>query len=334
MAEYPHIVVSSGDRLITREITSEEKENQLNTWGVSSPIPGMAIIAVRQVYLGIWLALVKAENGHYQIFQSIDRKKFSLVWDHPTEIYGWLWLDDGFMIFSAEDGRWVTRNTGLSWEDADAPNMGEIVPEQEIWVEVPNEVVPEYDSWEDVPLLEGDAPPAKAMAAIGLTSSTRALVVYANDGKIYYTEFPYTNWEEACDTAEIQTGRWLPAVAGGPAGLLAGAGNKLLRSTQAGAPGSWHTALDLGDRGIIKSIVVSDQTTLPIFCIVIEAGDADKIYWTHDLGDSIEPDVNRITAGAAVKAVYPTGQNEKNTLFAIVGEKTSTRSMKYDIFEA
>ena len=97
--EIPKLVISTGEHLASRALG--EQGPATDSWELSSPIPGVRIINTWQVYQLIWLALVKDEAGHYQIFRSIDLHNYTLVHDHATEIYNLFWVDDGHMIFCA-----------------------------------------------------------------------------------------------------------------------------------------------------------------------------------------------------------------------------------------
>jgi hypothetical protein len=260
------------------------------------------IINTWQVYQLIWLALVKDEAGHYQIFRSIDLHNYTLVHDHATEIYNLFWLDDGHVIFCATDGWWVTTNTGLTWSEL---TLGALIPR------------------------------ARSIAVVGLQDQLWSLVAYAEDHKIYQSDYPGGEWEEAYDTTTIWSDKWYPAIAGGPVGVLAGAGGILLRSTAAGVASSWSQVRDLSDQGVIKSIVVSNQSNLPVFLITIESPNAeyDQVNLSYDLGDSLVADSNRIGEVVSVQAVTPTGTNEVVTQFAVLGKKAADLAHTYRIIE-
>jgi hypothetical protein len=283
------VVLAGGDSILSRAIgSSMEAETESHMWTQSVPVPGLRIINSWQVFQGIRLVLTRAENGHYQIFQSIDQmRSFSLVHDHSSEIYNLFWIDDGRMIFCATDGWWETLDCGLTWSELDL----------------------------------GTAIIARSCAVIGLEDSSWALVAYAEDHKIYYAEYPGGEWAGAFDTTTIWSDKWYPALAGGPAGVLAGAGSYLLRSIEAGEAG-WAVISDLP--GIIKSIVVSNKSRKPQFLVVVEpdsGSELDKIYLSSDLGDSLVEQVNRIGAIASVQSVVPTGESTIETTFAVVGKR-------------
>jgi len=298
--EIPKLVISTGEHLASRALG--EQGPATDSWELSSPIPGVRIINTWQVYQLIWLALVKDEAGHYQIFRSIDLHNYTLVHDHATEIYNLFWVDDGHMIFCATDGWWVTTNTGVTWSEL---TLGALIPR------------------------------ARTMAVVGLQDQLWSLVAYAEDHKIYQSDYPGGEWEEAYDTTAIWSDKWYPAIAGGPAGILAGAGGILLRSTAAGVAGSWSKIQDLSDQGVIKSIVVSNQSNLPVFLITIESPNAeyDQVNLSYDLGDSLVADSNRIGEVASVQAVTPTGTNEVVTQFAVLGKKAADLAHTYRIIE-
>jgi len=293
--EIPRLVLSSSDRIMSRGI-GEEGSPSTDRWEVSSPIPGMRIVNSWQIYNKIWLVLAIAEDGQYNIFRSIDLLRYTLVHQHGSRIYGLYYIDDGRAVFCAEDGWWATDNTGIYW--------------QEIF-------------------LCTDPPLAKSVAVIQMQNHVWNVVAYAQDHKIYYIEYPGGEWEDVYDTTKIWTDKWYPAIAGGPIGLLAGAGNQLLRSDDAGA--TWYLLQEV--EGIIKNIVISNQSLLPTFLITVEplAGDTDRLYLTYDLGDSLVPVSNRVGPLASVQSVIPTGTNEQETSFVILGQRTPGASQGYKI---
>ena len=195
--------------------------------------------------------------------------------------------------------------------------------------------MPEYDNWMWLGALGAAAysPVAKAMAVIGLSTGSWALVAYAEDHRIYRAVYPGGEWDVVYDTATIWSDKWYPAIAGGPAGILAGAGSKLLRSLDTGA--TWTVLRDLGS--VIKSIVVSNQSTTPVFAITVEptpGSDIDKIYLSYDLGDSLAEDANRAGSISSVQSVVPTGTNEVQTAFAVLGKRTpDSQRQDYKIIE-
>jgi hypothetical protein len=330
-------MISASDRMMSRGIGSDETpENE--AWEISSPIPGMRIINTWQIYNKIWIVLAVAEDNHYNIFRSINLQKYSLVHEHESRIYGMFWIDDGHMIFCAADGWFGTTNSGLDWSD-----IGEL-----IWVEVPAVEVPEYETWAEVLDLAGDpdldevvpefdnwnelmgVPIARAVAVVQTGEHAWNLVAYGQDRKIHLIDYPGGEWDEVYDST--YTEKWYPAIAGGPVGLLAGAGNKLLRSLDAGH--NWqeiHTV-----QGITKSIVVSNQSNLPVFLIDVEQADGEtsRLYWSYDLGDSLVHDMSRIGAVASVQSVTPTGSGEVQTAFAVVGQRAAGGSVAVRLLEA
>lgn len=302
--ELPQLVLAGVDRIMRRDIGSTtEADWETDIWTQSSPIPGARIINTWQVFKGIWLVLTKNEAGHYQIFRTINMQQFTLVHDHATEIYNLFWLDSGHMLFCATNGWWKTTNTGITWSALDL----------------------------------GLSPPqARSIASIGLADGSWALVAYGNDHKIYYAEYPGGAWTESYDTTAIWSDKWYPAIAGGPVGVLAGAGSKLIRSTQAGAAGTWEVLQDVD--GIIKSIIVSNQSRKPTFLITVEPtgreeDQIDKLYITTDMGDSFQEQANRVGAVSSVQSVIPTGRNESQTSFALAGSRVAGDPPVYRIFE-
>jgi len=286
--EVSKLVIASGDRIMSRATTGDT----LDRWELSSPIPGMRIINTWQIFNRIWLALALTEDGHYNIFRSIDLQKYSLVHEHQSRIYGLFFVDDGHMLFCAEDGWWATTDTGVTWEEAI-----------------------------DDLCMEVRAP---AISIIALGAGAWRLIAYGLDHKIYSRDYPIGMWSEVYDTNEIWTDKWYPAIAGCSVGILAGAGSYLLRSDSLGEGGSWSTIQTVD--GVIRDVVVSNQSNLPVFLIVVTptGGDEiDKVYLSYDMGDSLVADASRAGLVASVQAVTPTGTGELQTTFALVGKRTS-----------
>ncbi len=322
--ELPMLVLSAGCTIMSRAIgVIDDEGEERETWELSTPIPGMRIIDTWQIYHKIWLVLALAEDGKYNIFRSINLHKYSLVHSHATRIYGLYYIDDGHAVFCAADGWWATTNSGATWyelalgcpmEEPD-PDPDEVVPEHDV-------EVPECDTWLEFP---GQVV-ASSLAVVQLQANLWALAAYGQDHKIYYAEYPGGDFAEVYDAANAIE-KWYPAIAGGPVGVLAGAGSLLLRSDDAGE--NWYVVQTVD--GVIKGIVVSAQSTLPVFLITIEQadGESDRIYTTSDLGDSLIADITRVGPIVSAQAVVPTGSNEVRTIFAVVGRRTAGGQAKY-----
>ena len=349
--ELPTLTISASDRIMTRPIEQdpESPRYEQDQWEVSQPLPGVRIINSWQIYHKMWLVLAVTDGGIYNIFLSVGGR-FTLVHSHPSKIYNLFYVDDGHCLFCADDGWYFTVNTGAAWTEADEDVLGPIpdedvlVPEYDDWTAIdswwpipdPDEIVPEYDNWMWLGALGAAAysPVAKAMAVIGLSTGSWALVAYAEDHRIYRAVYPGGEWDVAYDTTTVWTDKWYPAIAGGPAGILTGAGSKLLRSLDAGV--NWTILRDLGS--VIKSIVISNQSSTPVFAITVEptpGSDIDKIYLSYDLGDSLAEDANRAGSISSVQSVVPTGTNEVQTMFTVLGKRTAdTTKQDYKIIEA
>ena len=259
--ELPTLTISASDRIMTRPIEQdpESPRYEQDQWEVSRPLPGVRIINSWQIYHKMWLVLAVTDGGIYNIFLSVGGR-FTLVHSHPSKIYNLFYVDDGHCLFCADDGWYFTVNTGTAWAEADEDVLGPIpdedvlVPEYDDWTVIdswwpipdPDETVPEYDNWMWLGALGAAAysPVAKAMAVIGLSTGSWALVAYAEDHRIYRAVYPGGEWDVAYDTTTVWTDKWYPAITGGPAGILAGAGSKLLRSLDAGE--TWTVLRDLG----------------------------------------------------------------------------------------
>lgn len=300
--ELPTLTISASDRIMTRPIEQdpESPRYEQDQWEVSQPLPGVRIINSWQIYHKMWLVLAVTDSGIYNIFLSVG-SRFTLVHSHPSKIYNLFYVDDGHCLFCAADGWWATTNTGSTWTEL---NLG---------------VSP---------------PTARALAIIGLSTGSWALVAYGEDHKIYRAVYPGGEWAEVYDSTSIWADKWYPAIAGGPAGILAGAGSKLLRSLDAGE--TWTVMRDLGS--VIKSIVVSNQSTTPVFAVTVEptpGSDIDKIYLSYDLGDSLAEDANRAGSISSVQSVVPTGTNEVQTMFTVLGKRAADSTKQdYKIIEA
>lgn len=305
--ELPTLTISASDRIMTRPIEQdpESPRYEQDQWEVSQPLPGVRIINSWQIYHKMWLVLAVTDGGIYNIFLSVGGR-FTLVHSHPSKIYNLFYVDDGHCLFCADDGWYFTVNTGTTWTEADEGVLG----------------------------AAAYSPVAKAMAVIGLSTGSWALVAYAEDHRIYRAVYPGGEWDVAYDTTTIWTDKWYPAITGGPAGILAGAGSKLLRSLDAGE--TWTILRDLGS--VIKSIVVSNQSTTPVFAITVEptpGSDIDKIYLSYDLGDSLAEDANRAGSISSVQSVVPTGTNEVQTMFTVLGKRAvDSAEQDYKIIEA
>jgi hypothetical protein len=292
--ELPKLILSSSDRIMHRLIDNDPKSprSEYDSWAVSDPIPGARIINTWEAYHNMHLVLTVTEEGHYEIFRSLDLKKYSLVHRHHLAILNLFYIDEGHMLFSAEDGWWKTTDTGRTWQCL------------------------------------GEGPVSRSAVAIATSRNSWVLTAYSQDHKLYTRSYPHGKWSETFDTNQIWQGQWYPAMAGSPEGILVGAGTKLLRF---GIGEPWKQVAEVD--GIIKSIVVSDQSSQPTFLIEVEKTGQSKLYWTSDLGDSIVPDLNRVNPISSVQSVYPTGTEKLQTIFVVMGKKTLDGSMGYNLIE-
>ena len=226
--ELPTLTISASDRIMTRPIEQdpESPRYEQDQWEVSQPLPGVRIINSWQIYHKMWLVLAVTDGGIYNIFLSVGGR-FTLVHSHPSKIYNLFYVDDGHCLFCADDGWYFTVNTGAAWTEADEDVLGPIpdedvlVPEYDDWTAIdswwpipdPDEIVPEYDNWMWLGALGAAAysPVAKAMAVIGLSTGSWALVAYAEDHRIYRAVYPGGEWDVAYDTTAIWSDKWYPA---------------------------------------------------------------------------------------------------------------------------
>jgi hypothetical protein len=280
---------------MTRQLRGEDDEAiQGANWNLSRPIPGYRILNTWEIYHGMWLVLTLAENDHYCLFRSTDKSRFVLVHDHASTIFNLFFVDHGIALMSAEDGWWVTDDTGLNWVQFSA-----------------------------------DGPDSKS-AVLVQAASTTYIIAYGEDHKIYKFEYPSGSWIEVLDTTSLWVYKWYPAIAGGPVGILAGVGQKILRTTDMGD--TWKTLHEV--TGIVKNIVVSNQSNLPIFLIEVESESGiSTIYRSYDLGDSLVQDIHRVGLTSDVQSVYPTGESQTQTQFVIVGQRESGGATTLRIIE-
>lgn len=299
VTDIPRVAFMSGERLAVMPVRSPTDEYTLFTF--SAPIPGKRSIAMLEVYYNTMLVVTLSDTNKYTIHRTNDFQTFSLVHTHDTEIYGIFKISPGHAIFSAEDGWWETTDTGDTWTQ-----------------------------------LSADGPKARAAVITGHPDLTsfRAISAYGEDRKLYYYELPSDTWEMAYDT-EV-TGVWYPALDGAHVGLLAGAGNMLLVSTDMGK--TWAEKTIAG--GIIKHISATDKSAAPAFLIAVETPASDsspspegqcKLYWSYDLGDSLAPDVNRIDPAISVSSVFPTGGDARQITMSVMGRKSDGSSAIFSL---
>lgn len=336
LAEAPKLIVSAQDRILIRRVSAEEDDLYGNhSWEISKPVPGLRIIKSLVVYHGITLLLVVTEGGHHCIFRTIDNKTFNLVHDHENEneILGLHFIDLGHALFSAADGWWATQDAGVSWYELswhelgvsdwdEDPDLGVIVPEYDT-------EVPEFEFWWDV---LGVAKPARSASIVQLRDGAWTVIAYATDRQIYCADYPDGNFTSVYDAAN-STEKWYPAIAGGPVGVLAGAGNRLLRSTQGGREDTWEVVQEVS--GTIKNIVMSEAERTPIFLIEVEGpdGETSSLYRTDDLGDSLTQYIDRMQMITSVQTVYATGTNVVHPMFAMSGRRAADGPITTKILE-
>lgn len=282
--EETRLVITTADRVVSRRV--EEDDTDDHVWEMSSQIPGQRIIGTWEIFKGIWIVLAESDDGKHQILQSFNRLDFELKHSHDTEILSICYIDHGKMIFCAEDGWWMTIDAGTSWQQIALPGVA-----------------------------------AKTVIAI-LAESAMILLAYATDKKIYrcvHTLTTFTEplvWEVVYD--DVPVGKWYPAMSGNAVGVLAGNSDHLIRSLTAGE--TWQV-VDTVD-GVIRNIVSAGQANSPVYLVEVEKDGLVKCYWSVDLGDSLIPDVNRVSPSTDAQAVVLTGQSQTRTSFVILGRRT------------
>lgn len=334
--ELPILVMAANNRLLSRTIGSISPEAaEHNRWAISSPMPGVRVLQTLKTFKDMWIVLVVTEAGNYDIFWSHHLQNFTLVHSHVTRIYGIFLLDSGRAVFSAaDDGWWETIDAGRTWGELGSyyavPEFDEPVPEYDDWTYVPDlpgepdlgVIVPEFDSW-----AAWGEPVSEAAAFIQTPTGWRFLA--CSNRKIHEREYPDGQWAEVYATTTYFD-KWYPAIAGGPVGILAGMGNKLLRS-ETGAEGTWQEIRTVD--GIIKNILISNQSATPEFLITVESytGDLETTYITNDLGDTLRLYETRLNSRSAVQSVVPTGTNEIQTMFARTGKRSLDSPVIYSV---
>lgn len=296
--ERARIILSGSDRLFEREVGPdrgvEVEGRDVETWGMSPPISGLAIVNVWEIYHRMKLVLTRTEAGHYLLYRSINARDYAQVHDHATEIFNVFYIDEGVAVFSATDGWWSTTNTGKTWSKI---NSG----------------------------------PASRAAAVIWTSEENewAIVAVGNDKKIYRMTFPGGEWAEVFDTASIWTGKRYSAIAGSPVSIIAGVGPYVIRSENLGT--DWDVVQTFSESEVVKSIVAAGHSTMPIYLIETDTDGVSKLYWSHDDGDSIQLDATRYDSVTGVAAVIPTNEPHEAPLFAILGKRAPDSSQSYKL---
>jgi len=284
ISENPLLVVAATDRMMSQIMPKNE---EFEVWAASASVPTSRLVGVWEVSHRQFLMLSVSDDGKYQIFHTIDRINHRLVHTHNTEITTMASLGYGKMVFCATDGWWMTMNSG--------------------------------DTWEQISL----AGPVARKIAVATKASSMVLLAYCDDKKIHRCEHSWREflepitWEVVYDASgEVP---WHPALDGGSLAVLAGAGSKLIRTTDCGD--IWEKVATVD--GVVKNVVSSDQSNGPRYLIEVEKDGIVRCYWTYDVGDSLAPDMNRIQPISTGRAVIPTGGSSKDTRFVVVGQKPS-----------
>lgn len=285
------IIMSMGDRVISRELPNDERG--IDSWAMSHPIPSEEIYIIHNIYRGIWLAVTYL-NKQSKIYRSTNKRNFKLVHTINSKIYGIFGVSLGHALVCAEEGWWIATRAGLSWQAT---------------------------GWNNSPI-------SSAAAIIRQPNNSYNIIAYGGDAKIYSRLYPDEDgeWIESY-LHNTSSGRWYPALAGGPVGVLAAAGNKLIRLTVHSE--TWQEVAEFN--GVIKQISISDQSEKPIFIITVDQLNSDKLYITEDLGDTIKFIKDVFDSATVISAVYPAGSGIKSTNFAVLGNKAE--KYVYSTFE-
>ena len=263
------------------------------------------MITFFEIYQGIMIALTLSEDNYYCIYQSINRKDYRLVHRSSSKIYNIFPIDQGHAMFCADDGWFYTSDAGTTWFRIYCSNL----------------------------FAPANAPIASVATILSKPIGWH-IIAYGQDHKLYSLGYSPdvsdSAWSMDLDTTSIWTEKWYPALDGSPVGLLAGAGKYLLRADLDHSI-EWQVINEVN--GIIKSVVCSDKSNAPIFAIEVEKADAEtsSIYWSRDMGDSLEPDLSRTWPATSVQSVYPTGEPERATQFVVFGRKSPESPLEYNI---
>lgn len=291
MTENTRLIISSSDRVFERSIAPQELEPAA-IWTASPPIPGARIIGCWELYNLQKTLLVVTESGHYQTFWSPNMEKFTKTHDHESEIYNIYYIDEGMAVFSASDGWWYTHSSGVAWSYLD------------------------------------DGVAAKAAIVIPYDDEEWVIVAYGVDKKIYVRHYPVGTWSEVYDTTSIWAGKRYPTISGSAPGILIGVGPYLIRTGTLGS--SWEVVQDFSP-SIVKNVIVSGQTKVPVFAIETEADGKSEVCWTSDLGDTVTPDEKRFAVSLGAQSVIPTGETDQINTFVVLGRRTPSSGVVYDI---
>lgn len=292
--EKTRLTISVADRVFERPVETDPDMQDQDTWRMSSPIPGAIIINTWELYHLQKIVLAATETGHYQIFRSVDMKRFARVHDHSSEIFNIYYIDEGVAVFSATDGWWDSGDTGLNWDYLD------------------------------------DGVGARAAAVLPYDDADWLIFAYGIDKKVYARHYPTGTWAEVYDAAAVWSGKWWPAIAGGVAGVLVGVGPYLVRTDTLGS--SWQIVQDFGDR-VIKSIIVSSRSNMPVYLIETDLDGKSEMWWTYDVGDSVTLNETRFDVVDDAQAVIPTGQGAEVPTFAVFGRRTPESDRQHKIIE-
>lgn len=294
MTEKTRLTISVSDRILERNFETDPVLQDHDIWTSSSPLSGVVIINTWEIYHLQKIVLVVTESGHYQIFRSVNMKRFSNVHDHATEIYNIFYIDEGVALFSATDGWWSTTTAGVSWNYLD------------------------------------DGVGAKAVATVQIADGEWEIFACGVDKKIYARNYPTGTWSEVYDATILWSGKWYPAIAGGVAGILVGIGPYLIRSEDLGE--SWQVVQNFEDR-VVKNIIVSSRSNAPVYLVETDLDGKSQMWWTRDVGDSVTLDETRFDAVEHAQSVIPTGGDTETPKIVMFGRRTPTSDKVYDVIE-
>lgn len=245
--------------------------DSFESWWISDPFPGSVetVLDLVRVHGEYYFALCRMTDGSWTVFRSNNYgRSWSEIWTHPHEIFGFISIDWGWVVFPAADGWYETTTTGNSI------------------------------------LKKSDAGPA-SLPGKGMPV-TEDRVLYHSGSKVWATEDRAESWDLSFDGTSIWSGDSSPAIAGGYSLVLAGIGPYLLRSETQG--GSWEVARKLTNDRIIREILAINPSAgaAAEFVVKVELVGQDKFryYTVTGRGEVWTPRWDRLYSAGVTLAGY------------------------------